>query len=86
MAFSSGGNAFLPRFFGGPGLATTICAFFCGTGRCSRGRGIGFGFLSLSSSSSSSVEEDDDEEDDEEPEEDEDEDELLDFDTTGIVS
>lgn len=39
-----------------------------------------------SSSSSSSVEEDDDEEDDEEPEEDEDEDELLDFDTTGIVS
>lgn len=28
IAFSSGGKAFLPRFLGGSGLATTIWAFF----------------------------------------------------------
>lgn len=83
-AFSSGGSAFLPRFFfGGSGLATTIWAFFWGTGWCSRGRGLCFGFLSSLSSSSEDEEED---EEDDVPEDEDDDDELLDLDTTGMVS
>lgn len=86
-ALSSGGNGLLPRFLGGSGLATTICAFFWGTGWSSRGRGLGFGFLSRSSSSSSEDDDEDEDEDEEDEPEDEDEDdELLDFDTGGMVS
>lgn len=88
-ALNSGARGFLPRFFffGGSGLASTIWAFFCGTGCSSRTRGPGFAFLSLSSWSSSSSSDEEDEEDeeddndDDESEEDEDDEELLDFET-----